>query len=69
MHQEIAIVRQHRDVDPFEREVEGLIEICQYLSTASPEEKAAVKFLNRMNLSLLLLLVLLSSLLLLLLLG
>lgn len=46
MNPEIAIVRQHKDVDPFERQVEGLIEICKYLSTASKAEKAVVNFLH-----------------------
>jgi hypothetical protein len=42
---EVAMVIQHTDVDPFERQVEGLIEMCKYLAKASPVEKAVVNFL------------------------
>lgn len=38
------IVRQQSD--RFEREVEGLIEVCKYLSTASDAEKGILQFMQ-----------------------
>lgn len=46
MNHNIVIVQPHPERDPFERQVEGLIEMCKYLATATPAEKGIINFMQ-----------------------